>query len=246
MFEAELAQQVADVDLARASLYIAMHRTPELDVEAYVARLDELAAELQPYLPPEDERYTRRMLLAINKWWEAAGFRAAGKGEFGTAASNCLDVCLDQRMGIPLTLSLIYMEVARRAGLSMVGVNLPAHYMVRPAIEDCEVLVDPFNGGALISVEDAEELLSPLYGNGARAEIDRSFFSDNSPKPRAFLTRMCTNMKQYYFNSRQFDSALLIIDYQALCAPDGVCPLARIACANSTDMRMRAQPLWPR
>ena len=84
------------------------------------------------------------------------------------------------------------------------------------------MLVDVYNGGEIISVEDAEELLAPLYGAGARVELDRSFFLDNAPKPRTFLTRMLTNLKQLYFNAKAYDSALLMIAYQAACAPDGV------------------------
>jgi regulator of sirC expression with transglutaminase-like and TPR domain len=77
----------------------------------------------------------------------------------------------------------------------MLGVNLPMHFMIRPAVEDVEVLVDPFNAGEIICVEDAEALLSPLYGDGSKVEIDRTFFNDNKPKPRSFLTRMLTNLK---------------------------------------------------
>ena len=109
--------------------------------------------------------------------------------------NSCLNYVLDNRTGIPLTLSCVYMELAGRVGLPMLGVNLPLHFVIRPAVEDVEVLVDPFNAGEIISVEDAEALLSPLYGDGAKVEIDRTFFNDNKPKPRSFLTRMLTNLK---------------------------------------------------
>ena len=220
LFAEELAKPDAEVDIARASLHIALHHTPSLDVEAVVARLDEMGLELQAFLPPPESRYTRRMLLAINRYlFEHLGFRGAPKSAFYSVGNSCLDVVLSSRTGtcagpgaparcpqaltahltprpgIPLTLSLVYMQMAQRAGLPMVGVNLPAHFMIRPAVEDVEVLVDPYNGGEIISVEDAEALLSPLYGEGATIEIDRSFFKDNAPKPRSFLTRMLTNLK---------------------------------------------------
>jgi regulator of sirC expression with transglutaminase-like and TPR domain len=205
------------VDVARAALFIAMHRTPELDVDACIAQLDDMGRALEARLPPPDERYTRRMLLAINAFmFEELGFRGADKTAFYVTENSCLDVVLATRRGIPLTLSLVYIELARRVRLPMVGVNIPAHYLIRPAVEDIEVwrswpalprrqhaltcmraqvLVDPFNGGALICVEDAEALLAPMYGTDAKVEIDRSFFRDNEPKPRSFLTRMLTNLK---------------------------------------------------
>jgi regulator of sirC expression with transglutaminase-like and TPR domain len=62
---------------------------------------------------------------------------------------------LETRLGIPITLSLVYMEVARRAGLPMIGVNLPAHFMCRPATEAVELFVDPFNAGEVLSIEEA-------------------------------------------------------------------------------------------
>ena len=68
--------------------------------------------------------------------------------------------------------------------------NLPAHFVVRPVAEGVEALVDVYNAGAIIAVEDAEELLGPLYGQGAKIQIDRSFFDDDAPKPRSILTRM--------------------------------------------------------
>jgi regulator of sirC expression with transglutaminase-like and TPR domain len=196
LFEAELAKEDDQVDVARAALYIALHHVPDLDVDAYVARLDVMGRELETFLPPPDERYTRRMLLAINAYmYDHLGFKGAPSGSYYSVANSCLNTVLDTRVGIPLTLCAVYMELARRVRLPMVGINLPAHFMCRPAVEDIEVLVDAYNGGEIISVEDAEALLSPLYGTDAKVELDRSFFLDNAPKPRLFLTRMLTNLK---------------------------------------------------
>jgi regulator of sirC expression with transglutaminase-like and TPR domain len=140
LFEEELAKEDSQVDVARAALFIAMHRTPELDVAACIAQLDDMGRALEARLPPPDERYTRRMLLAINAFmFEELGFRGADKTAFYVTENSCLDVVLATRRGIPLTLSLVYIELARRVRLPMVGVNIPAHYLIRPAVEDIEV-----------------------------------------------------------------------------------------------------------
>ena len=232
LFEQELAQADEDVSVVRGALYIALHHAPDVDVDAYLARLEDWGRELREHhLPPPDQRYTRRMLLAINAFmFDVLGFKGAPNAEWGAVDNSCLNHVLDQRTGIPLTLSMVYLELARAAGLPCVGVNLPAHFVVRPVAEGVEALVDVYNAGAIIAVEDAEALLSPLYGQGAKIVIDRSFFNDDQPKPRAMLTRMLTNLKQIYFNSKQYDSALLMIEYQALCAPD-----ASIAAMNQRD-----------
>lgn len=190
MFEAELAKADEDVSVTRAALYIAMHVSSEIDTEAYMDRLEAWGRELQAHLPPPDQRtcpvldfaarvrmltcirsagYTRRMLLALNAFmFDELGFRGAPNAEWGTVENSCLNHVLDARTGIPLTMSIVYLDLARSAGLPMVGVNLPAHFVVRPVAEGVEALVDVYNAGAIIAVEDAEELLGPLYGQGAK------------------------------------------------------------------------------
>lgn len=174
LFEAELEKPDDEVSVTRAALFIAMHHAPDIDPDSYLSRLADWGHELQAHLPPPDQRYTRRMVLAINAFmFDVLGFRGAPNGEWGSVEQSCLNHVLDARTGIPLTLSIVYLDLARSAGLPMVGVNLPAHFVVRPVAEGVEALVDVYNAGAIIAVEDAEELLSPLYGQGAKIVIDR-------------------------------------------------------------------------
>lgn len=82
------------------------------------------------------------------------------------------------------------------SGLRQIGVNLPTHFMIRPLLGEVEILVDAFNQGKVMFVEDAEELLQKHYGPGTTVTIDRTFFQDNAVRNRNFLTRMLTNLKQ--------------------------------------------------
>ena len=106
LFEAELSRPDEEVDVIRAALYIAMHHTPRLDVDACVAQLEEMSAGLEAHLPPPDERYTRRMLLAINSYmFGVLGFKPADKATYYSVEMSCLDAVLAQRRGpggIPL------------------------------------------------------------------------------------------------------------------------------------------------
>lgn len=180
-----------------------------------------MAKELETRLPPPDMRVTRRMLKAVNGYlFEELGFRGANAGEAASPDASCLDQVMSLKMGLPIMLSLVYLELTRRVGFPMLGVNLPAHFMIRPLVEGSELLVDPFRMGELIDVETAEERLAAYYGKGVKVKIDRAFFDDNVAKPRTFITRVLTNLKQVYYNKGQHDLALLMVDYQDFAAPD--------------------------
>lgn len=223
LFAEELSKPDEEIDFVKAAMYIAMHRRPDIDrVEDAENELAELAAELEATLPPLEERFPLRTLKAISRFmFEEQGFKG-NEEEFYDPCNSCLDEVLARRKGIPITLSLVYMELARRVGVPMVGVNLPAHFMIRPVVEDMEVLVDCFRGGEILFVEDVEEMLKVHFtlGEGETLSIDRSFFQDASLKPRAFFTRMLTNLKQIYFNKDEYSRALQIVGYQAHCSPD--------------------------
>ena len=97
--------------------------------------------------------------------------------------NSCVDAVLETKRGIPITLSLVYMEIAKMVGIDMIGVNLPGHFMIRPCnVPDCEILIDCFHDGDVLFVEDAEEMLSKLYrldtAKGEKVTIDRSFLED--------------------------------------------------------------------
>ena len=246
LFAEEMRKPEAEVDFVRAAAFVAMHRRPELSrVEDAVEELDELAAELEKLLPPnEEDRFPLRTLKTVSRFmFEDLGFRG-NEEAFYDPRNSCLDEVLARRVGIPITLSLVYMELAKRVGLPMVGVNLPSRFMIRPVVEDMEVLVDCFNRGEILFVEDVEEMLGKFYSGagdargpgddasearGARGEapdppsvqitIDRAFFEDNSMRPKQFFTRVLTNLKQIYFNREEYAEALRIVGYQAHCAP---------------------------
>lgn len=234
LFAEEMSKPDDEIDFVRAACFVAMHRRPdESRVEDALMELDELAAELERTLPPPEERFPLRTLKAISRFvFDDLGF--VGDAEnFYDPRNSCLDEVLARRKGIPITLSLVYMELARRVGVPMVGVNFPAHFMIRPVgVEDMEVLVDCFNRGELKFVEDVEETLRAHYGmaEGETLQIDRSFFEDEGVKPRAFFTRVLTNLKQIYFNREEYAAALQIVAFQSHCAPD-----ARVAAYNRRD-----------
>lgn len=150
-----------------------------------------MGRELSQRLPPPDLRVTRRMLKAINAYlFEELGFRGANAGEAASPDASCLDQVMRRRMGLPIMLSLVYLELARRVGFEMIGVNLPAHFMIRPVVEGSELLVDPFRMGELIDVETAEERLAALYGK-VSACVRRRSAADFGSHACAVLANNC-------------------------------------------------------
>merc|ERR1712224_603335 len=115
------------------------------------------------------------------------------------------------------------MELARRVGLPMIGVNLPAHFMIRPDVEGMGMLVDCFRGGKVMFAQDVQDMLQQRFFGPANREgvtIDQQFLKERQVRPRNFFTRMLTNLRLIYFNLGEYESAHRIIQYQTHCAPD--------------------------
>jgi Uncharacterized conserved protein len=119
-----------------------------------------------------------------------------------------LNDVLDRKTGIPITLSVLYMEVAGRAGLSVSGVGFPGHFIVKYSDREHEILIDPFNKGRIISEEDCKDILNRIYGEGA--QIQEEFLQPFTKKQ--ILTRMLYNLKGIYLSSKNYPEALSVTD----------------------------------
>ena len=208
-----------------------MHRNPDLDVDEMKRRVRELADFVEKELPPNrEDRFPLRTIkkistLLFNKEVHPETAFRGNLDDYYAIENSCVDTVLETKRGIPITLSLVYMEVAKMVGIDMIGVNLPGHFMIRPCdVPDCEILIDCFHDGDVLFVEDAEEMLSKLYKldteKGEKVTIDRSFLEDKDLKPKTFYTRMLTNLKSIYFNKSDYRNALAMCEYQKCCAPD--------------------------
>ena len=218
-------------DLFHGACLIAMHRNPDLDVDEMKRRVRELADEVEKELPANrEERFPLRTIkkistLLFNKEVHPETAFRGNLDDYYAIENSCVDAVLETKRGIPITLSLVYMEIAKMVGIDMIGVNLPGHFMIRPCnVPDCEILIDCFHDGDVLFVEDAEEMLSKLYkldtAKGEKVTIDRSFLEDKDLKPKTFYTRMLTNLKSIYFNKSDYRNALAMCEYQKMCAPD--------------------------
>jgi regulator of sirC expression with transglutaminase-like and TPR domain len=192
------------IRLDEAALLLARTEYPDLDLPAQLARLDALAARAKcdPSQPPPANIANLNQLL-----FEEENF-SGNEAEYDDPRNSYLNDVLDRKLGIPITLSLVYQEVARRRGLPVVGVSFPGHFIVKYLAESGEILLDPYHRGAILSLQDCEEKLKAQFG--ADAEFRLSFLMASSPKQT--LTRMLNNLKGSYFRRKNFPKVLMMIE----------------------------------
>jgi regulator of sirC expression with transglutaminase-like and TPR domain len=204
-----------EIDVARGAALIARDVYPGLDVEAQLAAIDGLAAPLSGRLA--GLRARDQAQAVSHHLFETLGFRGNEEDYYDPRNSLLPDV-LTRRLGIPISLSLLYCEVARRAGVSAHGVAFPGHFLVRvepgsPATSP--VIVDPFNAGRILADEEAEELLQRAQGATARLE-ERHLAPATA---RVFLARMLTNLRGIYESRGELARAFLVADRIATLLP---------------------------
>jgi regulator of sirC expression with transglutaminase-like and TPR domain len=218
-------------DLTRVALEVARDLYPGLEPGEYLAKLDALAERVRDRCPPGAK--VRHILGQIN-WvlFVEESFRGNDESYYD-ARNSFLNEVLDRKLGIPISLSLVYLAVAERLGLAMSGVNLPAHFVVRsrwgPASE--AVFVDPYHGGTLLDRRGCQRLLERVTGQGVEL-TDRQL----APCPPAQLVRrMLHNLKAVYLRDNDFASALPVL--RRLAALSGDDPIERrdlgVACLHA-------------
>lgn len=215
-FTQEIQQPEAQISLARAALYLAQEEYPDLAVDAYLTVLDTMAAEIAERL--SSERYPLKVIQTLNRYlFQDLGFVGNSK-DYYDPRNSYLNHVLDRRMGIPITLSLVYLEVAQRVGFTMTGVGMPGHFLIRPAVEEMQVFVDPFHRGEVLFLEDCRDRLTQIYGQPM--ELRPEFLQGVSP--RQFLARMLTNLKLIYLKQGDLDRTLAAVERILLLFPDAL------------------------
>ncbi|MBF2097710.1 MAG: transglutaminase family protein [Gloeomargaritaceae cyanobacterium C42_A2020_066] len=212
-FEQEIGRPAADLDLGRAALIAAWGFNSALELGPYLNRLDQWAAQVTDQLPVE--RYPLRVIQGLNRFFfETLGFRG-NQGNYYDPANSFLDQVLDRRLGIPITLSLVYREVARRVGFPLVGIGLPGHFLLKPDFPEAGIFVDCFHGGELLFPEDCETLLTRVYQQPVALKPE--FLEPVSDQ--TWLRRLLTNLKLIYLRQQAWPEALVATDRLVLLSP---------------------------
>ncbi len=213
-FVRALAHPEPDLDLGRAALLIAQGEYPGLDVDHYLRRLDAMAASIGPEVAQETEPM-RRVFLLNRFLFITEGFRGNAEHYYDPRNSFLNDV-LDRKLGIPITLCTVYVELAKRLHLPVAGVGFPGHFLVKYVLSEGEILIDPFHRGAILTHADCRRRLKEMTDGAVafRAEHLRSVTK------RQILSRMLSNLKHIYLRARDLSKALRVMDLMLMVNPD--------------------------
>ena len=201
------------VDLGRAALIPARIEYPDLDVDAYLDKLDQFANDAPA--PPESGYEPERVIDDLNRYFfEDLGF-AGNEGDYYNQRNSFLNDVIDRRSGIPISLAVVYLEVARRLGLPFYGVGLPGHFVVKYDDSRREIYIDVFRQGALLDRDGCQALVTALHGQDA--PLSESNF--RGVDSRHILIRMLNNLRNIYLDSRQYRKGLPVLDAIVALAP---------------------------
>jgi regulator of sirC expression with transglutaminase-like and TPR domain len=194
------------IDLIRAALVMARSEYPSLDVEFYAGRVDELAGRVASSAA---DLTAPSVLSAVNHvLFEEVNLRG-NREDYYDPRNSFLNDVLERGLGIPITLSIVYMEVARRVGVQLPGVGMPGHFLLKHYAENGqEILIDCFNRGDVLTRQDCQSRLDEIYSG--EMKLRPEFLHPISR--RQILTRMLNNLKTVYLSTRNFRKALPIAD----------------------------------
>ncbi|HUG39465.1 MAG TPA: transglutaminase-like domain-containing protein [Longimicrobiales bacterium] len=200
-------------DLAATALLIAAEEYPQLPLAPYLRRLDLLADRVGDRLAGETAP-TIVLGELCRVLFREEGFRGNADAYYDPRNSFLNDV-LDRRLGIPITLGIVMLEVGWRVGLPLSGINFPGHFLVRYDGEVARLLIDPFDGGRIRWEDEGQELLDRVYGGMVR--MREEFLRPASRMD--IIARVLTNLKGIYLNARDDARALAAVDRILLFRP---------------------------
>ena len=201
-------------DLAEAALLVAAAEYPDLDPRQSLAILDDLGSRAAERMRTPDPRH--RALTLAEFLHEEEGFDG-DREEYEDPRNSYLNDVLARRKGLPILLSLVYCEVGRRAGVPLIGVGLPGHFIVKVGGPP-EMLLDPFNGGLVLTVEDCAVRIRELYGDTLHFTPEML----EPATPRGMLTRIIRNLKGVYATLHDAERTWRMTDLILCASPDDV------------------------
>jgi regulator of sirC expression with transglutaminase-like and TPR domain len=207
------------IDLVKAALLIARSEYPQLHESVYTERLDALAATLKQRIAPLSGALEQ--IKALNTLlFDEEGFRGNTEN-YHDPRNSYLNQVIYRKLGIPISLSLVYMAVGRGAGLDLRGVGLPGHFICVLIHQTEKVFIDPFNGGKILSEKACRKMAIGFQGESAA--FDRHLLDPVGP--RQLLNRILRNLKSLYLNMNRELKAFQMIEWILTLEPDAVVEL---------------------
>jgi len=205
------------LNLAEAALLIAVDEYPELNIDTYLQRLDELAQSVRGSLP--EGAGLEETVVALNHFLFVDQGFTGNADDYYDPRNSFLNDVLDRKLGIPITLSILYMEIGHRLGLPLEGVSFPGHFLVKCATNEGDVVLDPFWGGMPLSEDDLRDRLEETCGKSQAVSAPLPALLAAAGK-REILVRMLRNLKGVYVKREELLKALGIANRILQVQPD--------------------------
>jgi len=213
-FRSAVGKPDAEISLARAALAVARYRTPDLDADFYLTMLDDFARPLEEQVAAAPE--PRAALRAIRgRLYQDLSFQG-NLHDYGDPRNSCLNEVLDRRLGIPITLSIVWLEVASRAGVKLLPVSFPGHFLVKHGSLGGEIVLDPFNQGLEVNDKDLQHLLNGFYQG--RVKLERSMLRPATHGETVY--RLLNNLKIAHIKAKEPALAIGVIDRMLVLQPE--------------------------
>jgi len=194
------------IDLAEAALMIAAEAYRDLDIPYYLARIDEMARTLKQRL--RRDIAAAETILALNRYlFEELGF-SGNAVDYYDPRNSYLNEVLDRRLGIPITLSMVYIEVGRRTGLALRGVSFPGHFLVKCAMRDGVVVLDPYSRGSSLGIDELRQRVRAMQSGAREASDDDLRRMLSAASKKEILARVLRNLKAIHLQKGETERAL--------------------------------------
>jgi regulator of sirC expression with transglutaminase-like and TPR domain len=218
-FFATLVADDASFSLLEAAACVAQDEYPRLDIQELLSQVDTLALRLSRRVPA-DAAPLQRMRLLNQYFFHELGF-AGNVNDYYDARNSYLPDVLTTRRGIPITLALVYMELATQIGLTALGVSFPGHFLVKLRMPRGEAVIDPFTGRSL-SRDELEERLAPFrQQRGLRGDLDAPLALFLQPAPsREVIARLLRNLKAIHRAAGDWVRLLAVQERLVVLLPD--------------------------
>ena len=204
-------------DLAEASLLLAQDAYPDIDVRGYLGRLDDIAGAIRRRLA--GDAFAEQKVLALN-YYLFNELRYSGNiDDYYDPRNSYLNEVMERRTGIPITLSILYLEVGKRLGLNLKGVSFPGHFLVKLAVKRGQLVLDPFTGGEAQSESDLRQRLAQVLPSekAEQAQLDQYL---EPATPRQIIARVLRNLKNIYTQTGRLEQALAVMHRMLLVMPE--------------------------
>ena len=217
-----IARDDSRIDLARACLLIAQDAYPALDVDRYMGEIERMAIRLRGRLPQSGGAEER--VVALNQFLYGDLGYWGNTEDYDDPRNSYLNEVIERKTGIPITLSILYMEVGRRIGLPLEGVSFPGHFLVRLKLRGGMLVLDPFSGGAPQSEDELRRRIKRVIPDGVAddlpaADLPLDQFLEAATN-RQILSRVLRNLKRVYRESDKPERMLDVLNRMLLVTPD--------------------------